>query len=357
MRGWMNWAGSFFKAPEKSSPEKYKIYLSSGNLAQYPRVKLLDYDEIYLNSFDFRRETGERNFLNILPELDPRYIFLQAEFTADQIKTLLERGFDLSRSTYRVYPAIKITEYKTLYHIANQKNLLNSLHGIYVDFSAVDLQNFSPDFVGSCYPFSFQGTKLTQEQFDFLIQYRSPRSLNLTGISLDEIDISECIRVYQKIISFSPYQLTSGLTTIGLAQTSLENTIIDIEILARLTNVERFHAWFNQTNLSIVIKNRDCYFGINIPELLSNIESQPHIQSITPRLNSGATVFNQFKEYLADHYKLSSSNEYNQLSQAEKFLGLMLYMVNNPNALLTKYVWRIHPEIILHSPQLEANLL
>lgn len=357
MRGLTEWIGNFFKP---ASPIiKYKIAVSPGNFSQYLKETLLTYDEICFNNFDFRKENRQMDFQKILSMLDKRFIFLNAEFTPDQINTLLEKKFDLSRSTYRVYPAITMQEYKILFAIAKKNNLPSSLHGVYVDFNAADLRRYPPDFLSRCHPFSLIDTKISQSQFDLLTQKKMPLSLNLTGISLSKINISDCIRLHEKIISFSPYCPTSGQNTICFSKTTLQNAIIDSDVLALFAEKVIFHDWFTKLDLTITVKFKDHpQFSVNIEKLLSNIEAAaPAIPTKNPGMWSGNNAAETLKNYISVQVNFSEPVNLTQYTQGEKFLWLMHCVVNDPQSELSRNFFEVHQPIIIPSLRTTANSL
>ena len=289
-----NWTFGFFYARKTSSPQpEHKIlHVSPGlylteiidgeSYHQYlSEKKFIDdgYTEVRLYNFDFRKF----ELTPLLGIIDQSFTFIQAEFTISQIQMLLQSNISLEKYRYRSVEShedngfLSHSDYTQLYDFCAKNNLQKSLHGVSVAFrEESDIHFYPDDFIAVCHPISLYDVTVSQAQFDSLLSNHTDKPLDLSGIILANLDISQLINQHERII-FNKEGLSHLSKKICLSETSIRDSIIDFETLCTLVLRPTCIPWFYENDLTFKIRYENVessLIEVNVDEFLRSLATK-----------------------------------------------------------------------------------
>ncbi|MCX7126237.1 MAG: hypothetical protein NTU49_11050 [Gammaproteobacteria bacterium] len=307
------------------------------------------YTRIQFNNFDFRNDALQP----LLEILHPSFLFVQAEFTVEQVCALINNGFDLSKSYYRTVGSnspMMIDDYLPLYYFCVAYSFQKSLHGVAVHFNEEsDISCFPYDFASVCNATSFYDVILSQAQFDFLLANRIEKSIDLSGISLINININHLINENHERIFFYKEPFSRGAKKICLAETSIRESIIETETIALLATHPKFHGWFSENALTFTVRHCDrsaftfIDYKINVDSFVRKLELTTPIKDSPRNKTPRFYAPNEFYILLADTVKKQGLNNVDlALKEEDKGITLMwvIYcVVHIPSSSIAKSFW------------------
>ncbi|MCX7121981.1 MAG: hypothetical protein NTZ67_09485 [Gammaproteobacteria bacterium] len=297
------------------------------------------YTEIRFYNFNFTRS----DFQPLLEILNPFFVFIQAEFTIEQICMLLQHDFDLSKSIYRTVSIISLDDYIQLYHFCAEHGKNKFLHGVAVHFNEEsDIRPYPDDFVSSCNATSLYDVTVSQAQFNYMFEKKINSSLNLCGIILQDINISYLIDNHRDRITFSTDVFHSTFNKILLSDTSIRNSIINISCLGALAVYPECHDWFKENNLFFLIFYENGLANhcieISVETFITEAEDNLGLLSarkISPRLHESKNFFSRLKDELVKHNESHKILVFEKMHSGEKLLWLFYYMSICPDSFIT----------------------
>ena len=372
MRSLYAWATGFFQPAKTESEEQilrlceadYNLSASfirkectiiDGENSLYPYLQtrryLADgYTKVIFNCFDFTRS---HDCNKLLPLVSPEFVFIQAEFTIQQIENLLLRNFDLSRCTYRVREPINLDHYVHLYESCAINNVQNRLHGVPVDLSDCDLRGCPDDFLVSCTLHSTSDTNISEAQLYFLLSYKEKeklKSFNLSGLLFSNVDISQMIKNYNHMLSFNVVSTFDLSGTIYLGNSSIQNAIMDLDTILYFSRTLKFQDWFKAENLIFKLRFEDGLLHhdveVNVDHLILKLQGGSHellgnsSRNATPRLFMANGFFKKLEKTLFKGETFSENLSFDQMKNGEKLLWVIRFAVENPQSPVAKYFWQ-----------------
>ena len=372
MRSLYAWATGFFQ-PAKTEPEEKILRLCEADYnlsASFIRKKctIIDgenslytylqtrryrtdrYTKVIFNCFDFTRSHDSNR---LLPLVSPEFIFIQAEFTIQQIENLLSQDFDLTRCSYRVREPIFLDHYIQLYKSCATNNVQNRLHGVPVDLSDCDLRGCPDDFLVSCTPHSTSNTDISEAQLYCLLSYKEKeklKSFNLSGLLFSNVNISQMIKNYNHMLSFNVASLYDLSGAIYLGNSSIQDAIMDLDTLLYFSHALKFQPWFKVENLIFKLRFEDGLLHhdveVNVDNLILKLQGGSlelpgnSSRNATPRLSIKNAFFNTLEKILFKGDAFPENLSFNQMKNGEKLLWVICFAVENPQSPITKYFWQ-----------------